>query len=103
MNPIMNNTLNITSVSDPWVESGAMVYVALTVATLSAVIMCCTWFVKQRVNKSDYGTVNVSEEEEEEEDIPLVAEEDSTAFTLDDSSADEGSSEEEVNSHEDAV
>ena len=111
MNPIMNNTINNTSISDPWVESGAMVYVALTVATLSAVIMCCTWFVKQRLDKNGYGTLNVTEPsgsaDDEEEDIPLVnteveladkfSEDDEddeesppiAAFTLDDSSSDD--------------
>ena len=67
------NITNITNTSDtvasgpatsePWKESGAMVYVALTVATLSAVIMCCVWFIKQRIN-NDYGTVREDEEEE---------------------------------------
>ena len=33
------------SQDDPWKESGAMVYVALTVATFSAVTMCCVWFI----------------------------------------------------------
>lgn len=118
MNPIMNNTsVNNTDVSDPWVESGAMVYVALTVATLSAVIMCCTWFIKQRFIKNGYGTLNATEPtgSGDEEDIPLVNTEvelaetfsddgeldentSSEAFTLDASSSDD-----EANRHEDAV
>jgi len=66
----MSNETNITA-NDPWVESGAMVYVALTVATCSAVIMCCTWFVTHNSEvlrwwKSDhYGVVN------EEENVEL--------------------------------
>tara|TARA_B110000977_G_scaffold195274_1_gene273431 strand:- start:1137 stop:1496 length:360 start_codon:yes stop_codon:yes gene_type:complete len=119
MNPIMNNTINNnTRVSDPWVESGAMVYVALTVATLSAVIMCCTWFIKQRFNKNGYGTLDVTADDEEE-DIPLVVgqvelsenfsddgddgDDDrppSAAFTMEDSSSEDG---DDVNTHEDAV
>ena len=30
---------------DTWSESGAMVYVAITVAILSAVVMCCAWTI----------------------------------------------------------
>jgi len=50
----MNLTSNITNSSsepshtgpgDPWVESGALVYVAMTIAVCAAVIMCCTWFL----------------------------------------------------------
>tara|TARA_B110000285_G_scaffold60625_1_gene69608 strand:- start:24416 stop:24787 length:372 start_codon:yes stop_codon:yes gene_type:complete len=98
----MSNETNNTA-NDPWVESGAMVYVALTVATCSAVIMCCTWFVTHNSEalrwwKGDhYGVVN------EEENIELQAAEESDeeevifdsgtkfkdirsdAFTLDDS------------------
>ena len=85
-----NQTDNQTSIngqtSNPWVESGAMVYVALTVATLSAVIMCCVWFVKHRLNSNvtnRYGSVSTNTEEQielkqsdqldsgSEEDIPL--------------------------------
>ena len=118
MNPIMNNTINNnTSISDPWVESGAMVYVALTVATISAVIMCCTWFIKQRFNKNGYGTLDVTaDDDDDEEDIPLVTgkqvelseketddddDDDnppSDAFTMEDSSSDD-----DINAHEDAV
>lgn len=47
------NSTNVTRVIelDPWVESGAMVYVALTVATFSALIMCCTYFFKEYLSK----------------------------------------------------
>lgn len=74
----MNRTVNSTtnSITSPWVESGAMVYVAITVATLSAVIMCCTWFIthnktiKQwRGSKNQYGVVD-----DEEENIELNGE-----------------------------
>lgn len=44
----MNSTSNTTSAvteSDPWVESGALVYVAITVVVSAAVIMCCSWFL----------------------------------------------------------
>jgi len=108
----MNNEILVknTTTSDPWVESGAMVYVALTVATISAVIMCCTWFITHNSEvlrwwKGDnYGIVsdgeNVElrtvEEESDEETIFDVNEGkfkdtpvDPTAFTLDGSSEDE--------------
>lgn len=47
------NSTNVTQFKelDPWVESGAMVYVALTVATFSALIMCCTYFFKEYLSK----------------------------------------------------
>lgn len=89
---------------NPWEESGAMVYVALTVATFSAITMCCVWFFKQRwLKTTTYGTVHNEEEDIEltagqdassEEDIPLDEPEykddpsaapDSSVFTLDDS------------------
>ena len=108
----MNNEILVknTTTSDPWVESGAMVYVALTVATISAVIMCCTWFITHNSEvlrwwKGDnYGIVsdgeNVElrtvEEESDEETIFDVNEGkfkdtpvDPKAFTLDGSSEDE--------------
>jgi len=121
------NITNITNTSDtvasgpttsePWKESGAMVYVALTVATLSAVIMCCVWFIKQRIN-NDYGTVREDEEEEielnrrspspepnafSEQKIEEVAS--PGAFTLEDSGSDTSEREEEsegpfVDAHE---
>ena len=97
----MSTNVTNTTISDPWVESGAMVYVALTVATFSAVIMCCTWFITHNSEvlrwwKGDnYGVVN------EEENVELQTVEDSDeeetifesksfdsepgAFTLDDS------------------
>ena len=56
---------------NPWVESGAMVYVAITVATMSAIIMCCTWFITQnkafqrwRTGKVQYNGLDDDEEEE---------------------------------------
>lgn len=37
---------NETAISDePWNESGAMVYVALTIATFSALTMCCVYII----------------------------------------------------------
>ena len=74
----MSNETNIITTSDPWVESGAMVYVALTVATCSAVIMCCTWFITHNSDvlrwwKGDhYGVVN----EEENVELQKVEESD---------------------------
>lgn len=59
---------NITK-ADAWKESGAMVYVALTVTVMSSFIMCCVWFLKQRVYKSGYGTV-VTEEDRVELTAP---------------------------------
>lgn len=58
------NSTNVTRVSvDPWVESGAMVYVALTVATFSALIMCCTWVFKEYFAKTkDYTSIDREEE-----------------------------------------
>ena len=63
---------NQTSISDtdPWEESGAMVYVALTVATFSAVTMCCIWFMTKhssvrkwfRLGKT-YDTLDSSEDQ----------------------------------------
>lgn len=96
----MSNETNITTTSDPWVESGAMVYVALTVATCSAVIMCCTWFISHNSEllrwwKGDhYGVVNEEENVElqtvEESDEEETIFESNTlkpgTFTLDDSS-----------------
>ena len=79
----MSNETNITA-NDPWVESGAMVYVALTVATCSAVIMCCTWFITHNSEvlrwwKGDhYGAVD------EEENVELrqveVSDDEETIF-----------------------
>lgn len=106
----MNNEILVknTTTSDPWVESGAMVYVALTVATISAVIMCCTWFITHNSEvlrwwKGDnYGIVsdgeNVElrtvEEESDEETVFDVndgkfKDQEDGAFTLDGSSEEE--------------
>lgn len=77
---VTNNTAFDPENVDPWVESGAMVYVALTVATFSAVMMCCTWFLKEQWSKTTkYSELNVEEQielksqlsQESEEDIPL--------------------------------
>jgi len=61
--------------NNPWVESGAMVYVAITVATMSAVIMCCTWFITHNSamqrwwhGKAQYDGVD------DEEEIELIVE-----------------------------
>jgi hypothetical protein len=91
------------TVSDPWTESGAMVYVALTVATFSAVAMCCTWFLTQhpsfasrRGNPTDYGVVGG----EDDAEVELFNMED-PAFTIDD---DEDAAEDAMESdEEDAV
>jgi len=110
-----NFTVNDTN-ENPWVESGAMVYVAITVATMSAIIMCCTWFITQnepfkrwRNGKVQYDGLDDDEEEEiqltstqvdldeDEELAPTDTYEEKNVdgvFTLDDSS---GSEEEEVN------
>tara|TARA_B110000008_G_scaffold225910_1_gene227189 strand:+ start:4932 stop:5288 length:357 start_codon:yes stop_codon:yes gene_type:complete len=105
------NSTNATGVniSDPWVESGAMVYVALTVATFSAVTMCCTWYAKERwMRSTTYNTVETAEEnveltahsESSEEDIPLDIDEDErpaddSSFTIDDRESGEDGSEDE--------
>jgi hypothetical protein len=47
---------NLTK-NDAWKESGAMVYVAMTITVLSSLIMCCVWFVKRKVYKKGYGVV----------------------------------------------
>lgn len=72
---ITNATTTVTETpKNPWEESGAMVYVALTVATFSAITMCCVWFFKQRWLKTTrYNTVN-----EEDEDIELTANQESS-------------------------
>jgi hypothetical protein len=49
--------------SNPWKESGAMVYVALTVATFSATTMCCVWFVKRHQAQTTYQPVDEEEME----------------------------------------
>ena len=99
----MSNVSNVTNVQDAWVESGAMVYVSLTVATFSAIVMCCTWFVthnrdiKQWWSGENYGVVDDGEDielratvesDEDEEEVIFDSRSDG-AFTL------EGSSDEE--------
>lgn len=81
--------------SNPWVESGAMVYVAITVATMSAVIMCCTWFITHNTALQHwwYGKVQYNGvDDDEEEEIELIEEKEGQyytdtpkAFTLEDS------------------
>ena len=122
----MNLTSNETNTrpvpEDPWVESGALVYVAMTVAVCAAVIMCCTWFLttnetskaiwkKYFRNVSKYNEISHDEEEEIElrpnkspqdsdEDIEESSKEESSThvssdvFTLEDS--DEGGGEASV-------
>ncbi len=77
---VSNSTAFDPTNVDPWVESGAMVYVALTVATFSAVMMCCTWFLKEQWTKTTkYSELNAEEQielksqlsQESDEDIPL--------------------------------
>jgi len=83
-------TMNATNVTTetmsqtPWVESGAMVYVAITVATMSAVIMCCTWFVTHNKPLQRWwnGRVQYNGIDGEEEEIQLTeAEEESEDYT----------------------
>ena len=73
--------------SDTWKESGAMVYVALTVATFAAVLTCCIWISKK---KKSYNPVESSEEEEE---VELTGENNEhnvdPRFTLEDSEEEE--------------
>jgi hypothetical protein len=75
----MNHTNTSVGSANPWVESSAMVYVALTVATFSAVVICGVWVFKEKYRTS-YHTVHAAEEtvelrarhtDDEEEDIPL--------------------------------
>jgi len=112
---ITNATTGPAASKNPWEESGAMVYVALTVATFSAVTMCCVWFFKQRwLKTTTYNTVNEEEaieltgepDSSSEEEIPLddykddpqTVEPDSSAFTLDGSDADEEQEEDHLDS-----
>ena len=115
MNATSNTTSDMDTNNNPWVESGAMVYVAITVATMSAVIMCCTWFITHNTalqrwwhGKAQYGGLDDGEEEEEieliEEKNDTIQEsseksytdsqpEDTSAFTLEDGgSSDSGGS-----------
>jgi len=116
MSNITQNQTITDSQNNAWVESGAMVYVALTVASLSAVIMCCVWFFKHRLVRNRYGSVSTTTPEhielnsthlnsDEEEDIPLTDSESKTtvlvkeykdAFTLDDPSSSESDVGDEV-------
>lgn len=116
MNATSNQPTTPGPVSDPWVESGAMVYVAITVATCSAVIMCCTWFIthNQTVKRwlgrdTVYNSVGGSDEEVE---IQLTASKDDTEdfpdarsspFTLEDNDDSESESSEPKDSDEDRV
>ena len=103
----MNHTNSTQNIRDTWKESGAMVYVALTVAVFSMVTMCCIWFIKHRniQDRADYDPVEEEveltrpESSEEEIDLGLddrehSASKDNTgAFTLegsDSNSEDEG-------------
>ena len=62
--------------NNPWVESGAMVYVAITVATMSAVIMCCTWFITHNsaLQRWWHGKAHYNGIDDEEEEIELIDE-----------------------------
>ncbi len=103
MNHTFNNTniSNLTPQTNPWKESGAMIYVAFTVATFSALTMCCVWFFKQKwLRPTNYTSLNETEDVElvggrkdsssSEEEISLDDENDnatpdSSKFTLEDS------------------
>lgn len=61
-----NTTDPGTAINDAWQESGAMVYVALTVAIFSMVTMCCVWFVKKH-RERQYNSIDDSDDEEEVE------------------------------------
>lgn len=65
--------------SDTWKESGAMVYVALTVASFAAVITCCLWYSKKKRN---YNPVEAVEEEVE---LTADSSNENADFTLEDS------------------
>lgn len=88
--------------STPWKESGAMVYVALTVAIFSAATMCCVGVAKRQRTQTTYTSVEEEEmeltrvEQSDTETEEVVFEqkgqvEDSSAFTLDDSDDEEPS------------
>ena len=96
------NISNQTSGSTTWEESGAMVYIAITVATISAVIMCCTWFIRQKWLKRGYNSISTGKSQVElnemsdDEEVPLVDDSphvDNSAFTLEgsESGSDAGS------------
>lgn len=95
---IMNHTNSTQNIRDTWKESGAMVYVSLTVAIFAMVTMCCVWFIKHRniQDRSNYNPVDeevelTRPESSEEEEIDLGLDESSAskdntgAFTLEDS------------------
>lgn len=98
-----------SEMSNPWKESGAIVYVALTVAIFSAMTMCCVWVVKRQRTHTTYTSVEEEEMEltraagtsKEAEDVIFEQVEghpgtvagghpdESPAFTLDDSDDEE--------------
>lgn len=109
MNATYNTTTDIDTNNNPWVESGAMVYVAITVATMSAVIMCCTWFITHNTALQRWlGSTTQYNGVDEEEEIELIEEPgephgkdeesytDDNAFTLEGSSSDSDNSNEQV-------
>lgn len=66
-------------VDNPWKESGALVYIALTVLTFSAVVMCFVWsWTKYTNGNSRYSTV-VNGDSEEEIELTLNEEDDGVA------------------------
>lgn len=82
--------------SDTWKESGAMVYVALTVCTFAAVLTCCIWFTKKhrsigkynQVNSEEVNSEEVNAEEVNAEEVELTTKETKEVdgeFTLEDS------------------
>lgn len=102
---------NHTIPKEDWVESSAMVYVALTVATFSALTIFCVWFFKNRLSKRPlrYNTLDAEEELElaarsgsdDEIDIPLDAPATKeSAFTLNDSSEEDDEPQDDVESVE---
>ena len=86
--------------SNPWKESGAMVYVALTVAIFSAVTMCCVAVAKRQRTQTTYTSVEeedmeltrVEHSDKQTEEVVFEQErvmEESAAFTLEDSDEEE--------------
>ena len=77
---------------DTWSESGAMVYVAITVAILSAVVMCCAWTLTRYPLRRQTLTYNTVDDEEQVELCEAAAEneeEDITSFVLGDEEDDD--------------
>ena len=78
---------------DTWSESGAMVYVAITVAILSAVVMCCAWTLTRYPFRRQTLTYNTVDDEEKVELCDATAaaadEEDITSFVLGDEEDDD--------------